>query len=61
MAGELPTPSPSEERRQGHQMISTATYYRAERRGSHGYGHGETDDWVVGGVESDDALTEGDA
>ena len=42
-------------------MISTATYYRAERRGSHGYGHDETDDWVVGGVESDDALTEGDA
>ena len=61
IAGELPTASARQERRQGHQMISTATYYRAERRGSHGCGHGEADDWVAGGVESDDALTEGDA
>ena len=42
-------------------MISTATYYRAERRRSYGYGHDEADDWAVGGVESEDGLTEGDA
>lgn len=42
-------------------MVSTATYYRAERRGSYGYGRDEADDSVVGSVESDDALTEGDA
>ena len=61
MAGELSSASARQERRQGHQMISTATYYRAERRGSYGYGHDEAGDSVVGGVESDDALTEGDA
>ena len=42
-------------------MISTATYYRTERRCSYGYGHDEAGDWVVEGVESDDGLTEEDA
>jgi hypothetical protein len=60
-AGELATASARQERRQGHQMISTATYYRTDRRCSYGYGHDEADDWVVGGRESDNGLTEGDA
>lgn len=41
-------------------MISTATYYRAERRGSFGYAHDEADDWLVGGMDIDGGLTEGD-
>jgi hypothetical protein len=61
MTGELPPISGRQERRQGHQMISTATYYRTERRSSYGYGHDEADDWVVGDADSDNGLTEGDA
>jgi hypothetical protein len=49
-----------EERRKGHQTISTATYYRTERRGSFGYAHDEADDWLVGGMDIDGGLTEGD-
>lgn len=41
-------------------MISTATYYRAERRGAFGNTHDEADDWLVGGMELDGRLTEGD-
>ena len=52
--------SDREERRKGHQMISTATYYRAERRGSFGNAHDEADDWFVGGMDLDGRLTEGD-
>lgn len=47
------------ERRKGHQMISTATYYRAERRRSSGYAPDENDDWLVSEVEADGGLTEG--
>jgi hypothetical protein len=52
--------SDREERRKGHQTISTATYYRAERRGSSGYAHDEADDWFAGGMDIDGGLTEGD-
>ncbi|HEV7930662.1 MAG TPA: hypothetical protein VGP12_11090 [Nitrosospira sp.] len=41
-------------------MISTATYYQAERRRSSGYPHDEADDWLVGGMDIDGRLTEGD-
>jgi hypothetical protein len=34
-------------------MISTATYYRAERRRSYGHAPDEIDDWLVGEVEAD--------
>ena len=36
-----------QERRKGHQVISTASYYQIERRGGvrYGYGYGETQDW----------------
>jgi hypothetical protein len=61
IAGESVPESARQERRKGHQTISTAAYYRAERRGSDGYGHEEADDWAAGGVESDRGLTEGDA
>lgn len=49
-----------EERRKGHQTISTATYYRTERRGSSGYAHDEADDWLMGDMDIDGGLTEGD-
>jgi hypothetical protein len=52
--------SDREERRKGHQTISTATYYRTERRGSSGYAHDEADDWLIGGMDIDGGLTEGD-
>jgi hypothetical protein len=52
--------SDREERRKGHQTISIATYYRTERRGSSGYAHDEADDWLVGGMDIDGGLTEGD-
>jgi hypothetical protein len=61
IAGESAPESARQERRTGHQTISTAAYYRAERRRSDGYGHEEADDWAAGGVESDGGLTEGDA
>lgn len=48
------------ERRKGHQIISTATYYQAERRRSDNYAQDEADDWLVGGMEMDDGLREGD-
>lgn len=34
-----------QERRKGHQMISTARYYQVERRGGTRYGYEETQDW----------------
>ena len=49
-----------QERRKGHQTISTATYYRAERRCSFGYVHDEADDWLGGDLDTDSGLTEGD-
>jgi hypothetical protein len=55
-SGSIAAPSPVTvrlERRKGHQMISTATYYRAERRRSYGHAPDETDDWLVGEVEAD--------
>jgi hypothetical protein len=55
-----PPVSVRQERRKGHQMISTATYYRAEQRRSFGYPHDEADDWPMGGMDTDDRLTEGD-
>jgi hypothetical protein len=55
-----PPVSDGQERRKGHQMISTATYYQAERRRSSGYPHDEADDWLVGGMDIDGRLTEGD-
>jgi hypothetical protein len=56
-----PPVSVRQERRKGHQMISTATYYRAERRRSFGYAqHDEADDWLMGGMDTDGGLTEGD-
>jgi hypothetical protein len=61
MAGELAPESVGQERRKGHQTISTAAYYRAERRRSDCYVHEEADDWAAGGVESEGGLTEGDA
>lgn len=42
-----------QERRKGHQVISTATYYQVERRGGTGYGYGETQDWSDPDPESD--------
>lgn len=39
------------ERRKGHQVISTATYFRAERRGSGGVGYGGS--YVPTDVEAD--------
>jgi hypothetical protein len=60
-AGELDPESARQERRKAHQTISTAAYYRAERRRSDGYGHEEADDWAAGSVESEGGLTEGDA
>jgi hypothetical protein len=56
----MPPLSDKQERRKGHQTISTATYYRAERRGSFGYAHDEADDWLMGGMDIDGGLTEGD-
>ena len=44
-----------QERRRGHQLISTATYYRAERRGMSGYSYGEPQDWVDGDADMDGA------
>ena len=44
-----------QERRRGHQLISTATYYRAERRGLSGYSYGEPQDWVDGDTDLDGA------
>ena len=42
-----------QERRKNHQLISTATYYQAERRGLAGYGYGETQDWLDADTETD--------
>lgn len=44
-----------QERRKGHQVISTATYYQVERRGSAPYSYGETQDWLDSDPESDGA------
>lgn len=55
-----PPVSDRQERRKGHQMISTAGYYRTERRRSYGEVQNEADDWLVGGVDMDGRLTEED-
>jgi hypothetical protein len=52
--------SERQERRKGHQTISTATYYRAERRGSFGYAHDEAEDWLAIGMDPEGGLTDGD-
>ena len=44
-----------QERRKGHQLISTATYYRNERRGMSGSNYGEPQDWTDGDMELDGA------
>lgn len=44
-----------QERRKGHQVVSTATYYQVERRGNTRYGYGETQDWLDPDSESDGA------
>ncbi|PTQ82545.1 hypothetical protein C8R21_10488 [Nitrosospira multiformis] len=46
-----------QERRKGHQVISTASYYRVERRG--GAHYGETQDWSDLDSESDGASYSG--
>jgi hypothetical protein len=48
-----------QERRKGHQVISTATYYQVERRGSVRYGNGEAQDWSDSELESDGASYSG--
>ena len=48
-----------QERRKGHQVISTATYYQMERRGNTRYGYGETQDWLDSDPESDGAPYSG--
>jgi hypothetical protein len=55
-----PPLSDRQERRKGHQTISTATYYRAERRSSFGYARDEADDWLVSGMDTEGGLTDGD-
>lgn len=40
------------ERRNGYQTISTADYYRAERRGLSGFGQ-QAQDWLEANVEID--------
>lgn len=42
-----------QERRKGHQLVSTAAYYRNERRGMSGASYGEPQDWADGDMESD--------
>ena len=42
-----------QERRKSHQVISTASYYQVERRGSTRYGYGETQDWSDPDPEAD--------
>jgi hypothetical protein len=42
-----------QERRKGHQLVSTETYYRTERRGISGYSYGEPQDWMDGDIEID--------
>ncbi|SEM87237.1 hypothetical protein SAMN05216404_101375 [Nitrosospira multiformis] len=43
-----------QERRKGHQVISTSSYYQVERRGGGiRYGYGETQDWSDPDTESD--------
>ena len=42
-----------QERRKGHQVISTASYYQVERRSSTRYGYGEAQDWADPDPESD--------
>jgi len=48
-----------QERRKGHQAISTASYYQVERRGGARYGYGETQDWSDSDSESDGAPYSG--
>ena len=48
-----PYESVRQERRKNHQLISTATYYQAERRGIAGYGYGEAQDWLNADTETD--------
>jgi hypothetical protein len=48
-----------QERRKGHQVISTASYYQVERRGGARYGYGETQDWSDSDPESDGASYSG--
>jgi hypothetical protein len=48
-----------QERRKGHQVISTASYYQVERRGGARYGYGETQDWSDPDLESDGAPYSG--
>lgn len=44
------------ERRKGHHVISTATYYQTERRRSESYGQGEAQDWPEADSETDHGL-----
>jgi hypothetical protein len=48
-----PYQSVRQERRKNHQLISTATYYQAERRGLAGFGYGETQDGLEADTEID--------
>ena len=48
-----------QERRKGHQVISTASYYQVERRDGARYGYGETQDWSDPDLESDGAPYSG--
>lgn len=44
------------ERRKGHQVITTAAYYRRERRGAGSYGQDEAQDWQETDAETDGGL-----
>ncbi|MBA4142103.1 MAG: hypothetical protein H0X43_03655 [Nitrosospira sp.] len=60
VAGELTAADGNEpgrhERRKGHQIISTATYYRTDRRGSGNFGYDELQEWMDADLDPEGGL-----